>query len=112
MKSNAAETPIRRERLQILPFGNGAERIFENRHVGAQLHHLNFNRHQRAHLLRAAQEGIVFSLSYGVQILAEMGLATDTVRAGHSNSVLSRVFGEAFVTLRAAQLELYDTDVG
>lgn len=110
MNAIAAEAPIGSDGLQILPFGNGAERIFENRDVGAQIHHLNFNRHQRSHLLRAAQEGIVFSLYYGFQIMAEMGLATDTVRAGHSNMFLSPLFREAFVNLTGARLELYNTD--
>lgn len=110
MNALAAEAPIGSDGLQILPFGNGAERIFENRDIGAQIHHLNFNRHQRTHLLRAAQEGIVFSLYYGFQIMADMGLATDTVRAGHSNMFLSPLFREAFVNLTGARLELYNTD--
>src|SRR5690625_6016082 len=83
--------------------------MFENRDVGAQIHHLNFNRHQRSHLLRAAQEGIVFSLYYGFQIMAEMGLATDTVRAGHSNMFLSPLFREAFVNLTGARLDRKST---
>jgi xylulokinase len=62
MNDFAGQAPIGSDGLKILPFGNGSERIFENRDIGAQIHGINFNRHDKTHLLRAAQEGIVFSL--------------------------------------------------
>ncbi len=110
MNDLAAQAPLGSDGLKILPFGNGSERIFENKDIGAQIHGLNFNRHNRTHLLRAAQEGIVFSLYYGFQIMQDMGLTPDTVRAGHANMFLSPLFREAFVNTTGARLELYNTD--
>lgn len=110
MNSVAEKAPIGSDDLKILPFGNGAERIFENKDIGAQIHGLNFNRHTNSHLLRAAQEGIVFSLYYGFQIMQEMGITLDTVRAGKANMFLSPLFRDAFVNLTGTRLELFNTD--
>jgi len=71
---------------------------------------LDFNRHGIPHLLRAAQEGIVFALQYGLQIMKGMGLEARTIRAGHGNMFLSPVFREAFATVTGARLELFRTD--
>jgi xylulokinase len=94
----------------VLPFGNGAERTLGNVDLGASVHDLNFNVHDRAHLLRAAQEGIVFALRYGLDIMREMGLSVDTVRAGHANMFLSPVFRKAFATVTRTAVELIQTD--
>ncbi|HNU42324.1 MAG TPA: FGGY family carbohydrate kinase [Cyclobacteriaceae bacterium] len=96
--------------LQMLPFGNGAERILENKVINASWHGLDFNRHTQAHVFRAAQEGIVFALRYGFDILQSMGLQSQVIRAGHANMFLSPVFRHAFVNTTGARLELYDTD--
>lgn len=106
----ASKSPVGSGGISILPFGNGAERILENRDTGASVHGLNFNRHTNAHLLRAAQEGIVFSLCYGFQIMQNMGLQIDKVKAGHANMFLSPIFREAFVNTTGTTLELYNTD--
>jgi xylulokinase len=110
MNAVASQAPIGCEGLNILPFGNGAERILENKSIAASFHGLNFNRHNQSHLLRAAQEGIVFSLKYGFDILQNMGLKTNVIRAGNANMFLSPIFREAFVNTIGARLELYDTD--
>jgi xylulokinase len=110
MNALAAEAPPGADGLAILPFGNGAERTLENRDPGASIHGLRFTRHGRAHLLRAAQEGIVFALRYGLQIMAGMGLAPSRVRAGHANMFLSPLFAEAFATASGAAVELLNTD--
>jgi xylulokinase len=110
MNRLAATAPIGSDGLTVLPFGNGAERILGNREIGGTVEALNFNRHGQAHLFRAAQEGIVFSLAYGFDILKGMGLSTKVIRAGKSNMFLSPLFREAFVNTIGAQLELYDTD--
>ena len=110
MNALAAAAPIGAAGLVFLPFGNGAERILANRQPDASLVGLNFNRHDRAHLLRAAQEGIVFALCYGIQIMREAGVAVRRVRAGHANMFLSPVFREAFVNTAGVTLELYNTD--
>jgi xylulokinase len=106
----AAQAPIGSDGLVVLPFGNGAERILQNKDIGGAMSGLNFNRHSQSHLFRAAQEGIVYSLNYGFSILKKMGLDTKVIRAGHANMFLSPLFREAFVNTIGAQLELYDTD--
>lgn len=110
MNSLASGVPVGSDGLVVLPFGNGAERILENRTVNASFHGLDFNHHSQAHLFRAAQEGIVFALKYGFDVLREMGLHTSVLRAGHANMFLSPVFREAFVNTIGAPLELYNTD--
>lgn len=106
----ASQIPIGSDGINILPFGNGAERILENKNLGSSFHGISFNRHKTAHLFRSAQEGIAFSMKYGFQIMEDMGLKMDTVRAGHANMFLSPLFREAFVNLTGSKLELYNTD--
>lgn len=110
INKRAAEVPIGSDGLVILPFGNGAERILENKDIGSSVEGLNFNIHSQSHLFRAAQEGIVFSLKYGFDILQNMGVSSHVIRAGNANMFLSPVFREAFVNTIGAQVELYDTD--
>ena len=106
----ASQSPIGCEGISVLPFGNGAERILENQEIAASFHGLNFNRHNQSHLFRAAQEGIVFALNYGFEILQIMGLKSQVIRAGHANMFLSPLFREAFVNTTGVRLERYDTD--
>jgi len=110
MNAFAAEVSVGAEGLVVLPFGNGAERILQNRDVGGSIHGLRFNVHTRSHFLRAAQEGIVFALNYGMEIMRAMGIKIDSVRAGYTNMFLSPLFAEAFATVTGAQVELYNTD--
>lgn len=110
MNRMASKTPIGAEGLCVLPFGNGAERILENKEIESSFHGLNFNRHSQEHIFRAAQEGIVFSLRYGFDILRKMGLKTNVIRAGNANMFLSPLFREAFVNTIGSPLELYNTD--
>jgi len=110
MNKLAGSVEVGSEGLSILPYGNGAERTLENRNLGASIHGLNFNIHTRAHLLRAAQEGIVFALNYGLGIMRKAGVEVKTVRAGNANMFLSPLFGQAFATVTGATVELYNTD--
>lgn len=110
MNIKAAETPIGAEGLTFIPFGNGAERILENKPSSASMEGLNFNIHQTGHVFRAAQEGIVYALQYGLEIMKNMGVDVETVRAGHANMFLSPIFREAFANTTGASIELYDTD--
>ena len=96
--------------LRIIPFGNGAERVLENREVGCSIHGIDFNHHTQAHLVRAAQEGIVFSFCYGMEVMAEMGMDIRKIHAGKANMFLSPVFREALATTSGATIELYETD--
>jgi xylulokinase len=96
--------------LMVYPFGNGVERIHQNRPFGGQILNLDFNRHSRSHLVRAAQEGIVYALNYGFEAMKDMGVRTETVRAGYANLFLSRVFRQIFSDVTGTAIELFDTD--
>jgi xylulokinase len=110
MNALAAEAPVGADGLSILPFGNGAERTLENRTLGSSFAGVDFNRHGIPHLLRASQEGIVFALEHGLEIMRKMGVEARTVRAGNANMFLSPLFQEAFATVTGARVELYNTD--
>lgn len=110
MNDEAAQAPIGSDGLVILPFGNGAERMLTNKETGCSVHGLQFNIHRRAHLLRAAQEGIVFSMMYGIEIMQQMGLKIKTIHAGNANMFLSPLFRETLAGVSGATIELYETD--
>lgn len=110
MGEEAAEVPIGAENLSILPFGNGAERMLGNKDIGAQVHNLNFNRHGRGHLYRAALEGIAFSFVYGLEILKEMGLEVKNLKVDSQNLFQSRIFGQSIANLSGAKIEMMDTN--
>ena len=96
--------------LKVLPFGNGAERVLENKTINSTFQGINFNVHTNAHIIRAAQEGIAFSLKYGMDIMAENGTSPSVIRAGKSNMFLSDVFSQTLVNVTGVSVELYDTD--
>lgn len=96
--------------VTILPFGNGAERMLGNKEPGCIIAGMNFNIHSKAHLLRAAQEGIAFAFKYGMNIMKETGIDLKLIRAGNANLFLSPVFRETLATITGVQIELYDTD--
>ena len=110
MNELAAQVPVGSQGLHVLPFGNGAERLLENANPGSSVHHLNFNLHDHRHLLRASQEGIVFTFHYGLEIMRDMDIHPGVIRASHANMFLSPLFREALSTLTGATIELYDTD--
>jgi xylulokinase len=106
-----AETvPPGSEGLTILPFGNGAERVLKNKETGASISGLNFNTHHSGHLFRAAQEGIVFALKYGLDIMGNTGIQPSVIRAGMGNMFLSPVFRKTLSGVTGASIELYNTD--
>ena len=110
MNELAAQVPIGSEGVSILPFGNGAERMLQNKDTGCSLHGVHFNRHDRRHLLRAAQEGIVFSFQYGIEVMEQMGLKVDKIHAGQANMFQRKIFRETLSGVSGAIIELYDTD--
>jgi xylulokinase len=106
----AASATIGASGLSILPFGNGAERVLENKEIGSSIHGLSFNTHTQAHIARAAQEGIAFSFKYGMDIMQQVGINTQVIRAGEANMFLSPVFGQTLANASGATIELYETD--
>ena len=110
MNELAESVPVGAEGLSIIPFGNGAERVLQNDNPGASVHGINFNIHKKAHLLRAAQEGIAFSFAYGMEIMSGMGMDIKTIKAGHANLFLSPLFRRTLAAVTGATIELYETD--
>ena len=102
--------PIGSEGVAIIPFGNGAERVLENREIGCSIHGINFNKHGKAHIMRAAQEGIVFSFCYGMEIMQQMGMDIRKIHAGRANMFLSEIFRNTLAGVSGATIELYETD--
>ena len=110
MNDLASKAPIGSKGLVVLPFGNGAERVLGNKNIGAHISGLDFNTHSLPHMLRAAQEGIVFSLVYGLEVMKEIGVKPTKIRAGEANMFLSPIFSTAFASTTGAVVELYNTD--
>ena len=107
---SAINTSIGSENVKFYPFGNGSERLFNNKDLGSHFINLNFNIHNETHLIRSVQEGIAFSMCYGIEILKDLGVEVKTIRVGNSNLFLSMLFREAFVNTSGIDLEIYDTN--
>ena len=110
MNDLAESAPVGAAGLSIIPFGNGAERVLQNQNPGASVNGINFNIHTKAHMLRAAQEGIAFSFAYGMEIMKNMGMDIKTIKAGHANLFLSPLFRRTLANVTDATIELYETD--
>lgn len=110
MNDMMASVPIGSEGVSIIPFGNGAERVLQNKEVGCSIHGINFNKHGKAQLLRAAQEGIVFSFVYGMDIMRGIGMELEKIHAGKANMFLSEIFRSTLAGTSGATIELYETD--
>ena len=110
MNDLAAQSPIGSCGISILPFGNGAERVLENRETGCSIHGINFNNHSIANVARAVQEGIVFSFKYGIEIMEQMGMDLKKIHAGNANMFLSPIFRNTLAGVTGATIELFDTD--
>lgn len=110
MNDLTANVPIGSEGVTVIPFGNGAERVLENRETGCSISGINFNKHGKAHIVRAAQEGIVFSFCYGMEVMQQMGMDIHKIHAGKANMFLSKLFRDTLAGVSGATIELYDTD--
>lgn len=110
MNDLTVSVPIGSEGITVIPFGNGAERVLENREIGCSVSDINFNKHGKAHIVRAAQEGIVFSFCYGMEVMQQMGMDIRKIHAGRANMFLSPLFRDTLAGVSGATIELYDTD--
>lgn len=110
MNELAAKSPVGSRGVTILPFGNGAERVLKNQDPGASFHGIRFNINDRNDLLRAAQEGIVFALMYGMEVMEGIGMRINKIHAGHANMFLSPVFRDTLASVSGADIVLFDTD--
>lgn len=110
MNTLGAQVPAGSQGLRILPFGNGAERMLNNKLIGAHFHNIDLNLHTSGHIFRAIQEGIAFAFRYGLDIMRENGMNPKVIRAGKANLFLSQLFTEAFVNATNVPVELYQND--
>lgn len=110
MNDMMASVPVGSDGITIIPFGNGAERVLENKEIGCSIHGVNFNKHGKAQLMRAAQEGIVFSFCYGMEVMQQMGMDIHKIHAGKANMFLSELFRNTLAGVSGATIELYETD--
>ena len=110
MNDNANSINPGSDGLVIFPFGNGAERMLNNKSVHAHIHNIDFNKHSKAHLFRAVQEGIAFAFRYGLDIMRENGMNPKVIRAGKANMFLSNVFTQSFVNVNNVAVEFYEGD--
>lgn len=110
LNSLAAASEAGAKGLRFYPFGNGVERIFNNKNATSGIQNLNFNMHSASEVVRAACEGIVFAMNFGFDVMKEVGVTGTLVKAGKANLFLSPIFREIFVNTTNTTLELYNTD--
>ncbi len=109
MNALAANVEVGADGAIMIPFGNGAERMLNNQDIGTRLVNVNLNRHDKAHLCRAALEGIAFSFVYGIEILKSDGITVNVIRAGNDNLFRSEIFANTIATLIEHDIEIYNT---
>lgn len=109
MNALASEIPVGSDGVCMIPFGNGAERILNNKDIGTRLVNINLNNHGKAHICRAALEGIAFSFVYGMEIMKTDGIEVNVMRAGNDNLFRSEIFSNTVATLIGHEIEIYNT---
>ena len=109
MNALASKIPVGSDGVAVIPFGNGAERMLNNKEIGTRIVNMNLNSHDKGHICRAALEGIAFSFVYGVEILKSDGIRPKVIRAGNDNLFRSEIFAETVATLIGHEIEIYNT---
>lgn len=109
MNRKASKVPVGSDGVMVIPFGNGAERMLNNKNIGSHILNLNFNKHNHGHLYRAALEGIAFSFVYGMEILKNDNAQITVIRAGNDNLFRSEIFSNTVATLIGHEIEIYNT---
>ena len=109
MNTLASAIPVGSDGVCMIPFGNGAERMLNNRDIGSRLVNINLNNHGKAHICRAALEGIAFSFVYGMEILKSDGIKINVLRVGNDNLFRSNIFSNTIATLLDQDIEIYNT---
>ena len=110
LNREAAAIPAGSDGLQVFPFGNGAERMLNNKIIGSSIRNIDLNKHTPLHVYRAAQEGIAYAFRYGLDIMRENNIHPSVIRAGKANMFLSEIFTDAFVNTTNVAVELYEND--
>ena len=109
MNDLASEIPVGSDGVCMIPFGNGTERMLNNKDIGTRLVNINLNNHGKAHICRAALEGIAFSFVYGMEIMKSDGIEVNVMRAGNDNLFRSEIFSNTVATLIGHEIEIYNT---
>ncbi|CAD0001061.1 xylulokinase [Flavobacterium salmonis] len=109
MNRKASKIAIGSDGVVVIPFGNGAERMFNNKNIGTHFLNLNLNIHNSAHLFRASLEGIAFSFVYGMECLKDDNATINVIRAGNDNLFRSEIFSNTVATLIGYEIEIYNT---
>ena len=109
MNNLASEIPVGSDGVCLIPFGNGAERMLNNKEIGTRIVNMNLNNHHKGHMCRAALEGIAFSFVYGMEILKSDGIKASVIRAGNDNLFRSEIFANTVATLIEQEIEIYNT---
>ena len=110
MNKLANEAPPGSDGLFVLPFGNGAERVLENRNIGAQIVGLDLN--DMIGLISAEQfkkESYFHFVWYGSHE-EDTGINLKNIRAGEGNMFMSDIFCSSLANVSNVNIELYDTD--
>ena len=110
LNSIGLQAPPGSHGLKVIPFGNGAERMLNNKTVDSHICDIDFNRHGKAELIRASQEGVACAFRYGLDVMRQNGVNASVIRAGHTNLFLSPLFCSAFVNTTGTAVELFDSD--
>jgi len=109
MNNLASEIPVGSDGVCLIPFGNGAERMLNNKEIGTRIVNMNLNNHHKGHICRAALEGIAFSFVYGMEIMTSDGIKARVIRAGNDNLFRSEIFANTVATLIEQEIEIYNT---
>ena len=109
MNNSADKIPIGSNGLVVIPFGNGSERMFNNKNIGTHFFNLNLNIHSESHLYRASLEAIAFSFVYGIEIMKDDGTQIKIIKAGNDNLFKSDIFSNTVSTLINHDIEIYNT---
>ncbi len=102
----ALKAPIGCNGLQVFPFGNGAERILDNKIVNGHIRNINFNIHDNNHMVRATLEGIAFALIHGIEILKNDGVVIENLKVGNDNLFLSEVFSKTMANILGITIQM------
>ena len=109
MNEMASKISVGSDGISVIPFGNGAERMLNNKNIGTQICNINLNKHSHGHLYRSSLEGIAFSFMYGIEILKNDNSPISVLRAGNDNLFRSKIFANTVATLIGHEIEIYNT---
>lgn len=109
MEVMASDVNVGSDGIVMLPFGNGVERLFDNRPVGAHMLNIDFNRHNAGHVVRAGLEGVACAFNYGAKLMGKLGTDTSTIRVGNDNLFQSSIFAQTVASLTGSTIDVLET---